>query len=79
MVIAQEAHDDYYSAYGFPIGYGLVPVRSRKRMWRRDGRKVVGRVSPGAITSEGAAGMSTLDLGPHDDDSSVVTIVFNNP
>jgi hypothetical protein len=33
-VVAQEAHD-YYSAHGFPLGYGSVPVRSRKRRWRK--------------------------------------------
>ena len=33
-VVAQEAHD-YYSAHGFPLGYGSVPVKPRKRRWRK--------------------------------------------
>ena len=47
-VVAQEAHD-YYSAHGFPLGYGSVPVRSRKR---RRWRKIVG----GSSTMTTAAG-----------------------
>ena len=50
-MVAQEAHD-YYSAHGFPLGYGSVPVRSRRR-WR----KIVG--GAGSSTTPTTAGSDT--------------------
>ena len=48
-MVAQEAHD-YYSVHGFPLGYGSVPVRSRKRRWR----KIVGGAGSSAMATAGS-------------------------
>ena len=48
-MVAQEAHD-YYSAHGFPLGYGSVPVRSRKRRWR----KIVGGAGSSTTATAGS-------------------------
>ena len=52
-MVAQEAHD-YYSVHGFPLGYGSVPARSRKRRWRK---------------SKGGAGSSTTAAAGSDSSS----------
>ena len=58
-MVAQEAHD-YYSAHGFPLGYGSVPVRSRKR---RRLRKI----------DDGGVGSTTIAAGLESDCASSMT------
>jgi hypothetical protein len=60
-VIAQEAHG-CYSAHGFPLGYGSVPVISRRRRWR----KIVG-----------GAGFNTTATSGSDSDFALSTMVSN--
>ena len=48
-MVAQEAHD-YYSAHGFPLGYGSVPIESRKRRLR----EIVGGAGSSTITAAGS-------------------------
>jgi len=71
MVVAQEAHD-YYSVHGFPLGYGLVPVRGRRRRWRRDGRKLGGGCTSPSDSTLALAAMSTPDLDPASSSSSSI-------
>ena len=63
-VVAQEAHD-YYSAHGFPLGYGSVPVRSRRRRWR----KIAG----------GAGSNTTATAGSDSDCSSSIMVSTPSP
>ena len=67
--MAQEAHD-YYSVHGFPLGYGLVPLRGRRRRWRRDGRKLGGGCT--SPSTPALAAMSTPDLDPASSSSSSI-------
>ena len=66
-VVAQEAHD-YYSLHKFPLGYGSVSVKSRKRKWRKivEGANT-SSLDPGLTTadSQSASGSSTMIMTPH--------------